>query len=255
MSPVTSLVPLYKMSLDEKVRTVTNITLSSESTNKLNDTQITTMKEVVYEVNNNVKIMGMCIRSTSHELVRLKESIPRGNWIKFINSKSIVGLSPRQIQDLVKSWEWIKSYDLTEGQLQGVGVRTLSRLGNVSKEVLKKSVKKIQRDGVFTLKDLKEIQLELGEDSEEVMKKIKSKNEVTKTMKTQLKDLEKKHEKLRKENRELGVKINNLNETNKILDVDYKELEHLRVWNEELKSEVKELKVKINTKEEDKIPF
>ncbi len=247
----SSLVSLQDMSQGDRERVVSGVTLSSDVVEKLKDTQITTMKETVYEVNNNVKIMGMCIRSTSQYLVRLKESIPRGNWTKFVKSELIEGLKPRQIQDLTSSWEkWLKDTDLTDSQLQLVGSRTLARLGNVSKEARDKAKQKIKKkDGVFGPKDLNEILFQLGEEGgddgpKNVMDIVKQKNDITRSMKTQIANLEKENKKLKKKNSEIMTQLTTTTETLKAQIFSYKDFENLQEENSNLQQQINELQSK-----------
>jgi|ETNmetMinimDraft_14_1059893.scaffolds.fasta_scaffold71398_2 hypothetical protein len=229
------------MNPDEKNRTLSSITLSPETTENLNESQIGVVKEVVYEVNNNCRMMGMMIRSTSYELVRLRETIKKDRWwTKFMDSGT-VPLSRRQIQDLCKSWEFLKDSELSDKELQGVGVRTLSKLSSSSKETKKKSTKMIKTQGVFTQKDLDMI--EKGIVDKDTYKELTKKNNQSKMRNQRLMLLEEQNTNLKKRNTELLNKWNLDQSSEKI---SQKHFQDLKKENEGLQKQVSDLEQQLD---------
>ena len=229
------------MNPDEKSKTLSSITLSPETTENLNESQIGVVKEVVFEVNNNCRMMGMMIRSTSYELVRLRDTIKKDRWwTKFMDSGT-VPLSRRQIQDLCKSWEFLKDSELSDKELQGVGVRTLSKLSSSSKETRKKSTKMIKTQGVFTQKDLDMI--EKGIVDKETYKELTKKNNQSKMRNQRLMLLENQNTKLKKRNGELMDILKKLESGEKITS---KHFDELRRENEVLHKENSDLQERLD---------
>ena len=237
----TSLTTIHSMNPDEKNRTLSSITLSPETTENLNESQIGVVKEVVYEVNNNCRMMGMMIRSTSYELVRLRETIKKDRWwTKFMDSGT-VPLSRRQIQDLCKSWEFLKDSELSDKELQGVGVRTLSKLSSSSKETKKKSTKMIRTQGVFTQKDLDMI--EKGIVDKDTYKELTKKNNQSKMRNQRLMLLEKQNTTLKKRNGEL-MDILDMNQSGE--KITSKHFHELRIEKEGLEKQVSDLEQQLD---------
>ena len=228
------------MTQEKKDEVISKITLSPDCTNKLNDSQVLVMKRVVHEVNNNNRLMGRVLRSTCFELFTLKQLIPRGNWTNFINSDSIP-LKPRTIQDLVKTWSWLKDSDITDNHLQEVGVRTMSRLGGVSNEVRERSIKKLKKEGVLTIQDIKK--LENSDLSKESLNLIKKKNTQWKSDTTRLKLLDEQNTKLKKRNGEL-MDILDMNQSGE--KITSKHFHELRMENEGLQKEVSDLEQQLD---------
>ena len=210
----TSLTTIEEMTFEDKRSALSTVILPPVAVEGLNDTQVGTMKEVVYSVNNNMRVMGEVVRSTAYELTRLKESIPSGKWGVFLKSGSLP-IPERQARDLVRAWKWLKDTPLTDGDLAGVGTRTLARIGTSSPSTKKQAEKKIKEKGVFTETDLNEIQM--GGISEKGLLTIKKKNEETVSINMRMKKLTEDNKELTEKNKTLMKENNEMKKENTTL--------------------------------------
>lgn len=104
--------------------------------------QITQMKATVYSVRNNSKIAGELVRATAFSLWDLKQNLVGKQWISFLKSGALP-IPEKQARDLANAWEvWMSDMEVTDGDLVGLGTRTLAKMNKLSPSMRKKVLKK-----------------------------------------------------------------------------------------------------------------
>ena len=131
-----------------------NIVLPASAVEGLKPFQVAAMKMTVHTVRNNSRIAGELVRSTASTLHEMKQNLVNKQWIKFLKSGALP-IPEKQARDLVAAWEgWLGDSDVTDGDLVGVGTRTLAKMKNLGPADRKKVVKKLKAGEKVTEKDV-----------------------------------------------------------------------------------------------------
>ena len=131
-----------------------SIVLPPSAVEGLKPFQVTAMKATVYTVRNNSRIAGELIRSTASTLYEMKRNLINKQWVKFLKSGALP-ITEKQARDLVAAWEgWMSDSDVTDGDLVGIGTRTMARMKSLGPDERKKIVKKIKSGEKVTEKDV-----------------------------------------------------------------------------------------------------
>ena len=169
-----------------------NIVLPASAVEGLKPFQIAAMKMTVHTVRNNSRIAGELVRSTASTLSEMKQNLVNKQWIKFLKSGALP-IPEKQARDLVAAWEgWLSDSDVTDGDLVGVGTRTLAKMKNLGPADRKKVVKRLKAGEKVTEKDVTYSQVE------------KNKAGMSKDNSTDIKDLLKTVKVLQSEKNSLG---------------------------------------------------
>ncbi len=132
-----------------------NVVLPSGLVGDLMPLQVAKMKETVFIVRNNSRIAGQLIRSTAFTLYEMKKNLRKNSqWIAFLKSGALP-IPERQARDMVAAWEgWMSDSDVTDGDLVGLGVRTLAKMKSLSPSDRKKLISKNKKGEKITEKDV-----------------------------------------------------------------------------------------------------
>ena len=134
--------------------TANNIVLPASAVEGLKPFQVAAMKMTVHTVRNNSRIAGELVRSTASTLAEMKQNLVNKQWIKFLKSGALP-IPEKQARDLVAAWEgWLSDSDVTDGDLVGVGTRTLAKMKNLGPADRKKVVKRLKAGEKVTEKDV-----------------------------------------------------------------------------------------------------
>ena len=130
--------------LNENGLSADNVILPSAAIEGLKPIQVTVMKETVFTVNQNTRLAGELLRSTAISLFELKQNLVNKQWISFLKSGALP-IPEKQARDLTAAWEgWLRDSDVTDGDLVGIGSRTMAKIKALEPEVKKKAIKKIK---------------------------------------------------------------------------------------------------------------
>ena len=130
------------------------VVLPASAVEGLKPFQVAAMKMTVHTVRNNSRIAGELVRSTASTLHEMKQNLVNKQWIKFLKSGALP-IPEKQARDLVSAWEgWLGDSDVTDGDLVGVGTRTLAKMKNLGPADRKKVVKRLKAGERVTEKDV-----------------------------------------------------------------------------------------------------
>ena len=129
-----------------------SVVLPPKAVEGLKPFQISAMKGCVYTIRNNSRIAGELVRSTASSLYDMKRNLVNKQWIAFLRSGALP-IPEKQARDLVAAWEgWMSETDVTDGDLVGLGTRTLAKMKNLSPSDRSKVLKKKKEGETITEK-------------------------------------------------------------------------------------------------------
>lgn len=135
-----------------------NVVLPSGLVSTLMPTQIDKMKQTVFTVRNNSRIAGELVRSTASTLYDMKRNLRKNSeWIAFLKSGALP-IPEKQARDLVAAWEgWMSDTAVSDGDLVGLGTRTLAKMKNLSPGDRKKVISKNKKGEKVTEAEVTEM--------------------------------------------------------------------------------------------------
>ena len=143
--------------LNENGLSADNVILPAAAIEGLKPIQVTVMKETVFTVNQNTRLAGELLRSTAASLFELKQNLVNKQWISFLKSGALP-IPEKQARDLTAAWEgWLRDSDVTDGDLVGIGSRTMAKIKALEPEVKKRAIKKIKSGERLTEKAISEM--------------------------------------------------------------------------------------------------
>ncbi|MFL0782422.1 MAG: hypothetical protein AB8E74_10600, partial [Prochlorococcus sp.] len=86
--------------------------------------QVNAINHAVASINHG---LGKLLKETAATLVQLKQKVPAGNWLTFLDSKSIP-LKAWHCQNLIRANDWLQSNVVTDEQLTTIGYGTIARI-------------------------------------------------------------------------------------------------------------------------------
>ena len=143
--------------LNENGLSAGNVILPAAAIEGLKPIQVTVMKETVFTVNQNTRLAGELLRSTAASLFELKQNLVNKQWISFLKSGALP-IPEKQARDLTAAWEgWLRDSDVTDGDLVGIGSRTMAKIKALEPEAKKRAIKKIKSGERLTEKAISEM--------------------------------------------------------------------------------------------------